>query len=103
MLETYIAESLSELKLFGDQRWHDGENVSEWWVLKASKGNGGKDIWIVNHTNFHHVVNEFQTNEQFVIQKCVEKPLLWNRKKFHFRCYGLLQGNNQYIKLSCLY
>jgi hypothetical protein len=65
-----------------------------WWAIKASKGNGGKDVWIVNPSNYEDIMNEIQTDEEYVIQKYIMNPSLWNgRKKFHYRCYTTLCGD----------
>lgn len=63
----------------------------DWWAVKAAKGNGGKDVWIINSSNFTEVLAEMPENDEFVIQKYVHNPLLWmGTKKFHFRCYAVL-------------
>ena len=101
----------------GGNREIDGD----WWVLKASGGNGGKDVWVVNRSNYRQVIEERMPRarsngsaavasaaavnkgagagagagaaEELVIQKYVSQPLLYQGKKFHFRCYSLLHAD----------
>lgn len=35
----------------------------DWWVVKVSKGNGGRDIWIVNPDNFQQVLPNLHIKE----------------------------------------
>ncbi len=66
----------------------------DWWVVKASKGNGGRDIWMMNRRNGLDLIRSLPGDEEYVVQKYVYRPKLWNNKKFHFRCYGLLRSDN---------
>ena len=34
---------------------------TDWWVVKASKGNGGRDIWILNKDNAEAVLSDLPT------------------------------------------
>lgn len=38
-------------------------NDSDWWVVKASKGNGGRDIWILNKDNAEAVLSDLPTTD----------------------------------------
>ena len=69
--------------------------TAEWWFVKASKGNGGKDIWIMNATNFRDVVAELPTTgtDDYVIQRYAPDPMLWDGKKFHFRVYAAMRAD----------
>ena len=40
-----------------DNRCYD----TDWWVVKASKGNGGRDIWILNKDNAEAVLSDLPT------------------------------------------
>ena len=50
VLETYVANSPGEVRAWASKRWTDatkdigGPMDGDWWVVKASAGNGGKDI-----------------------------------------------------------
>jgi hypothetical protein len=118
-------------------------DLSDWWALKASKGNGGKDVWVVNRHNYAAVLATVPTKDEYILQRCVTvcvcvhiqlleniyvlfacvcvvyyslvhvshttfhfmsclscsydryvpRPLLWHKKKFHFRCYCLLRAD----------
>lgn len=75
---------------------------SDWWALKASKGNGGKDVWVMNRDNYERVLLELPSNEEFVVQKYIGRPLLWNGKKFHFRCYAMVRADMRaYVYEQC--
>lgn len=76
-LETYIAPNGASVKKWFDKRWgeqpSDESNAAlsglDWWAVKASKGNGGKDIWIVNKDNYLQMCDEVRNNEEYVIQQ----------------------------------
>ena len=99
VLETLIACGMTSVCNWCTDRWLTGkkgaakEVSSDWWVLKASHGNGGKDIWLLNCSNFKSVLAELTANEEYVIQKYIMRPKLLNGKKFHFRCYSLLRAD----------
>jgi hypothetical protein len=65
---------------------------TDWWVVKSSKGNGGRDIWILNSQNSDLVIADLQS-EEYVIQRYVLNPTLYKGKKFHFRMYALILGD----------
>lgn len=46
-----------EKKEENDNR-NNKEINGDWWVVKASKGNGGRDIWILNENNYQTVMEE---------------------------------------------
>lgn len=85
-LETYVAKDSSGVLRWVNKRWELSDenkkkndctiplNVEEitpindncavdWWVVKASKGNGGRDIWIMNEKNYRNVLAELTANE----------------------------------------
>ncbi len=66
---------------------------NDWWVVKASAGNGGKDIWVMTCDNYGEVLSELPSGETFVMQRYVARPMLWKGKKFHFRCYSVLRAD----------
>lgn len=103
VLETYVASSGSLVKKWVYDRWSDSfnynnknrnDNNNDWWVIKASKGNGGRDIFIINNNNYDSVLILLNDNDEYVIQKYVNNPMLWNGfKKFHFRCYTMFTAD----------
>ena len=109
VLDTYIAGSVELVKKWAKEKWStrvppspspssdsNCRNVldeNDWWVVKASAGNGGKDIWIMTCDNFSDVLTELPSGEAFVIQRYVARPMLWKGKKFHFRCYSVLKAD----------
>ena len=75
VLETFIATDLLHVLSWCEMRWKkqsrqsvfvkcEGEVLSsaDWWVLKASRGNGGKDVWIINMENYLAVVQTLPKN-----------------------------------------
>jgi hypothetical protein len=77
MLETRVAVCAREVAGWAERRWgaaknsHVDDNTCErdWWVVKASKGNGGRDIWVFNPQNFREVIPQLPVEEEYVIQK----------------------------------
>ncbi len=101
-LDSYIANNVQEVQQWATYHWQSAiESISteadgDWWVVKASAGNGGKDVWVMNKSNMNSIIAELPVSEKstFVIQKYVTQPLLYlSEKKFHFRCYSLLQAD----------
>lgn len=96
MLETRVAYSSAEVEAWAKKRWpmeavpQCETEDRDWWVVKASKGNGGRDVWVFNRSNHEKVVTELPANEEYVIQRYVNNPLLFRGKKFHFRCYSVM-------------
>ena len=106
VLQTYVAQGGAEVRRWAEERWGgqggNGGNESggggaadnaDWWVVKAARGNGGRDVWVMTRDNWPRVAGpggEFADDSPLVIQRYVHRPLLWNGKKFHFRCYSML-------------
>lgn len=103
VLQTFIVVGKSEFSYWAKKQWSDQILDEEkslnrfsaegWWVVKASKGNGGRDVWVVNKSNWKSVLEELSTTEEYVIQRYVDRPLLYKNKKFHFRCYTAMLAN----------
>jgi hypothetical protein len=41
----------------------------DWWAVKASKGNGGRDVWIMNKKNYKQIISQIPTKDEYVIQR----------------------------------
>lgn len=105
MIETYVAASSSHVLRWAQRRWTRPEMMTgalqsatkyeeDWWVVKASNGNGGKDIWFMTTENFDEMCTELPQNTEYVIQKYVKNPMLYHgKKKFHFRCYSTIHAD----------
>jgi len=101
VLQTFILNDLESLKRWARQRWKSCEQAQslrvndDWWIAKASKGNGGADIWVIQQENFEDVLKKLPKSDEFVVQRYICSPLLFKGRKFHFRCYAILTGNLQ--------
>jgi len=99
-LDTFIAGKISEIEVWADRRWRSS-NIStpcvgcegDWWAVKSSRGNGGRDVYVINSSNYCSVLSQIPSVGEFVLQRYVTSPLLWRNKKFHFRCYSLLMSD----------
>jgi hypothetical protein len=40
-----------------------------WWAVKASRGNGGKDVWIIHPGCYEEVISTLPPNEEYVLQR----------------------------------
>lgn len=70
-LQTFISQGSDQVIQWAKNRWSkktDQTNL-DWWVVKASDGNGGKDIWIINSDNYEQELLTLQKSEEYVIQK----------------------------------
>lgn len=41
----------------------------DWWAVKATRGNGGKDVWIIHRDNYNTVIPTLPNGEEYVIQR----------------------------------
>jgi hypothetical protein len=48
----------------------------DWWAVKASRGNGGKDVWIVHQDNYLTVIPSLPIGEEYVMQRSASPPSL---------------------------
>lgn len=44
-------------------------DLSDWWALKASKGNGGRDVWVVNRHNYDKVLATVPLKDEYILQR----------------------------------
>lgn len=44
-------------------------DLSDWWALKASKGNGGRDVWVVNRHNYMAVLPTVPAKDEYILQR----------------------------------
>lgn len=82
-LKTFICNSRSDLWKFAKSKWEvstvfnidvpvgvvNVPSTLDWWVVKASQGNGGRDIWILNQNNYKEVLSDLDSDEEYVIQQ----------------------------------
>ncbi|KAG5185596.1 hypothetical protein JKP88DRAFT_354120 [Tribonema minus] len=73
----------------------------DWWCVKAARGNGGGDVWVLHAGNAQRLVAQLSRcggggGGAYVLQRYVARPLLLPRcggAKSHFRCFGVLRGD----------
>ena len=69
------------------------------WIIKPGENsNRGMGISLAKDLA---VINECITKSKqhtYILQKYIERPLLFNKRKFDIRCYGLLTAVNAHIK-----
>ena len=68
----------------------------DWWCLKAARGNGGLDVWVLRRSNAREVLGKLNPKFQdcFVVQRYVARPMLSpTGHKFHFRSFLLVRAN----------
>jgi len=61
MLETFIAYKRVMVAQWAASRWPMGvapEEGFDWWCVKASRGNGGRDVWVMHPGNVDEVNEE---------------------------------------------
>lgn len=80
-LDTFVASSAAAFAAWASARWttspqevnvgapEDVSGTADWWAVKASKGNGGKDVWIVNRSNVSAVLAELPREGELVVQR----------------------------------
>ncbi len=70
-VESYVITNYSKLLPWLEKRYegNDENEYSVWWVLKASHGNGGKDIWLINRTNYKEIIAELSVQQEYVLQR----------------------------------
>ncbi len=74
-LETSVVSGAEGVKIWSSQRWGDNSNNSlhhfpqlhdddkvkdngdDWWCVKASKGNGGSDVFVLHRENISYVLS----------------------------------------------
>jgi hypothetical protein len=98
VLDTYLASNANSVRVWAANRWMASDSndfKNDWWAVKAARGNGGKDVWFINYQNYIEITTTvIPQNEEYVVQRYVNNPLLWRgTKKFHFRCYGSIHAD----------
>jgi len=70
------------------------------WIIKPGENsNRGNGITVVKDLKEISKTLEAQsTNGTYILQKYIERPLLFNKRKFDIRCYGLLTAINGNVK-----
>ena len=81
MLETRVASNAGIVEHWATQRWGIDTVIDttdrDWWVVKASQGNGGRDVWVFNSQNYRQVIQELPYQQEYVIQRYTELITLY--------------------------
>ena len=92
------------VKRFNDESW---KQFSIYYFQDAQKHKGERRLWIVKpgqnsnrgsgitiHSDYQKikelVFSQLSEKKTFIIQKYIDKPFLYNKRKFDIRCYMLL-------------
>lgn len=89
----------TKFKAAYDELREKGESV--WIVKPGENSNRGKGISLVKSlSEVEKILAEDRkdANRTHIVQKYIEHPLLFNKRKFDIRCYGLLTGVNGRVK-----
>jgi glutathione synthase/RimK-type ligase-like ATP-grasp enzyme len=80
VLDTYVASSPQTVLIWAQAKWAAApvsRDEGDWWVVKASAGNGGKDIWVMTCENYEKVVSDLPPDDTLVIQRYVPSLYLF--------------------------
>jgi len=102
--QTYILRG-EEIETWAERRWgplqkekSESVNLHDWWMVKATGANGGVDVFVFHNQSRDRILPRIMTEDLYVVQRYVDKPLLYHGRKFHFRCYALLKaGMHAYL------
>jgi len=69
MPDTYVALCIDDIRYWFKHRTMIEADLSEWWIVKSSRGNGGKDVWILHNGNWKEVLDGIIGPGEYVLQK----------------------------------
>jgi hypothetical protein len=62
--------------------------------VKDGLSNGASGLWLLHSRNAQEIIDKaLSPTHEYVLQEYIQRPLLWNDRKFHFRCYAVLTGD----------
>lgn len=72
-LPSYVAVNAKAVQSWCEKHWSSEANTDsgelDWWVVKASSANGGRDVFIMNKSNQSDIIQSLTAWEEYVIQK----------------------------------
>lgn len=93
--EIHIGKGLSKVESIPEKHCKLNQ-----WILKPSSANQGRGIQIFNKIrDIYNFLNEQASDSQWVVQKYIERPLLYKKRKFDIRMWALvhfLDDNNKF-------
>ena len=92
-----VEESEAELEPEKGKKIVEEEGKNVWIIKPGENTNRGSGIMIAQ--DLHEIENIIVGDSHtFIIQKYIERPLLYEKRKFDIRCFALITSINGYIK-----
>lgn len=66
-LEGHVQHLISDEAALG---WNHDDRNDDWWAVKASKGNGGRDVWILHKENVGDILSHLPPNDGTFWNQC---------------------------------
>ena len=93
-LESHVIKG-TQFRRWCRDRFSTGE--AKLWIAKDANANGGDGLYTFSQDNWEAVSSKLGSGAEYVIQRYVERPLLWeNQFKFHFRVYCVLTADMRF-------
>lgn len=88
-IQTYKKSIENFKKIFSEKT---GKNI---WIMKPSNFNRGNGIEVFNSLEkFEEFTEKFEEKHNFIVQKYIDDPLLYNSRKFDIRMWVLITHEN---------